>query len=111
MTSITLETKPLSVNKCWQGRRFKTKDYIDYEQEILLLLPKNVKIKGEFEIDITFYFKNYSRTDIDNCVKPFLDILTKSGIIEDDRKCTRLQVFKEKSDRDYLEVDLFENEK
>jgi Holliday junction resolvase RusA-like endonuclease len=104
---LTLDTKPLSINKAWRGgARYRTKDYLQYEKDVLRLLPKNVKIKGEFEIDITFYCKNYSRSDLDNIVKPILDILTKSNIIEDDRKCVRLQVFKEKSPKDYLEIDI-----
>ena len=27
---IHLEIKPLSVNECWQGKRFKTKAYLKY---------------------------------------------------------------------------------
>ena len=69
--------KILSVNKCWQGRRFKTKEYDLYEKELAILLPRKLKIpEGEIEIDITFGLSN-KLSDIDNGIKPLLDILQK----------------------------------
>lgn len=111
MTSILIDTKPLSVNQAWRsGPRYRSKEYLQYEKDVLKLLPKMGKVKGEFEIDITFYTKNYKRCDADNIVKPLLDILKKAGMIEDDSKCVRLQVFKEKSDKNYLELDILQVE-
>ena len=75
---MRLNIKPLSVNKCWQGKRYKTPEYKAYEQEVLLELP-NVQgdLKGEdLELFVTFGFSNMA-SDIDNPVKPFLDILQK----------------------------------
>ncbi len=104
---FTLNLKPLSINKAWRGGpRYRTKEYLQYERDVSILIPKGIKIKGEFEIDITFYCKNYSRSDLDNVVKPILDILVKQQIVEDDSKCVRLQVFKERSNKDYLEIDI-----
>ena len=37
---IKYKIKPLSVNKAWAGKRFKTEDYKSYEKELLLALPK-----------------------------------------------------------------------
>jgi Holliday junction resolvase RusA-like endonuclease len=68
--------KPLSVNKAWQGRRFKTKEYKVYETELSALLPRLNVPNGKIRIDVTFHFKN-SLSDIDNPLKPFLDILQK----------------------------------
>ena len=34
-----LKIKPLSVNQVWQGKRFKTKTYKDYEKNVLAILP------------------------------------------------------------------------
>ena len=36
--SDRIEIKPLSVNECWQGKRFKTKAYTAYEKELLYRL-------------------------------------------------------------------------
>lgn len=71
-----IKTKPLSVNKCWQGRRFKTDDYKNYEQELFLLLPKIKIPKGKLKLFLEFGFSSKA-SDIDNGVKPFVDILQK----------------------------------
>lgn len=74
MTKINI--KPLSVNDCWQGRRFKTKKYKAYE-EVLLMRLKPIKIpEPPLTIKIEFGFST-SLADIDNPIKPFLDILQK----------------------------------
>ena len=70
--------KPLSINKAFQGRRFKTKLYKSYENE---LIPKIKKIKikegAKLELDIKFGFSS-KLADIDNPLKPLIDILQKS---------------------------------
>lgn len=88
-----INIKPLSVNECWQGRRFKTKEYKQYEKDLLLMLP-NTKLKIQrVSIDIVFGFSN-SLCDIDNPLKPFLDILQKKYNIND-KDIYRLTVSKE----------------
>lgn len=88
-----INIKPLSVNECWQGRRFKTKEYKQYEKDLLLMLP-NIKLKIQrVSIDIVFGFSN-SLCDIDNPLKPFLDILQKKYNIND-RDIYKLIVSKE----------------
>lgn len=88
-----INIKPLSVNECWQGRRFKNKEYKQYEKDLLLMLP-NVKLKIQrVSIDIVFGFSN-SLCDIDNPLKPFLDILQKKYNIND-RDIYKLIVSKE----------------
>lgn len=79
---IKLNIKPLSVNECWQGKRFKTKDYLKYEKDLILMLPK-IKIPNQpYKLSIEFGFSN-SASDIDNPVKPFQDILQKKYGIND----------------------------
>jgi Holliday junction resolvase RusA-like endonuclease len=75
--------KPLSVNKAWKGRRFKTQDYKRYERDLLLILPSNLKVpEGELEIKLEFGFSNKA-SDFDNPVKPFVDILQKKYDFDD----------------------------
>lgn len=88
-----INIKPLSVNECWQGRRFKTKEYKQYEKDLLLVLPKLKQLEPPFSIDIVFGFSN-SLCDIDNPLKPFLDILQKKYNIND-REIYSLTVKKE----------------
>jgi Holliday junction resolvase RusA-like endonuclease len=76
--SNRVETKPLSVNKAWQGKRFKTKDYENYEKEVLLKLqPYDLShLKEPLEVSLIVGFSNMA-SDVDNVVKPFIDILQK----------------------------------
>lgn len=77
MSKYFLNIKPLSVNNAWQGKRFKTKAYKDYEQQVYYSLPNNLIIpEGKLEIYYTFYFTT-SNSDLDNPVKMFQDILCK----------------------------------
>ena len=90
---INLNVKPLSVNQCWQGRRFKTKAYKQYEKALLLLLPDiEFKYQGNIQINIVFGFSSKT-ADIDNPLKPILDILQKKYGFND-RSVYRLMVEK-----------------
>ena len=77
-----ISIKPLSVNECWQGRRFKTIEYKKYERDLLLMLPKKTFKFNKFSIIIEFGFSTVL-SDIDNPLKPFLDILQKKYTIND----------------------------
>ena len=72
----TVQIKPLSVNQCWQGRRFKTKAYQSYEKEMILRLKKEKLPEPPFKIVVVFGFSNKA-SDIDNPLKPLLDIVQK----------------------------------
>ena len=79
---IELNIKSLSVNQAWKGRRFKTNLYNKYEKELLIILPTLKSIKAPFKVSIEFYFSN-SLSDIDNPLKPFIDVLQKKYNIND----------------------------
>lgn len=79
---MIINIKPLSVNEAWQGRRFKTPKYKAFEKQVLLML-KPIKLnKAPYSVQITFGFSNVL-SDIDNPLKPFLDILQKRYGIND----------------------------
>ena len=71
--STKLSVKPISVNKMFQGRRFKTQEYKKWQEQIKLLLkPKKLGLPPyslSLEIGVSKLF------DIDNCLKPFIDTL------------------------------------
>lgn len=73
--NITLFTKPLSVNEVWKGKRFKTVAYSRYEKQIMALLP-DFDVTNVHTLHIEFGFSNKA-SDLDNPVKPILDILQK----------------------------------
>jgi Holliday junction resolvase RusA-like endonuclease len=90
---ITVNIKPLSVNLAWQGKRFKTPEYKRYEKAVLLMLPNKIDIpKPPFSLKIEFGLSS-KLNDIDNGVKPFVDILQKKYGIND-RDIYHLQVLK-----------------
>jgi len=71
---INIQIKPLSVNHAYRGRRFKTPEYKSYEKELSFLLPKMTVPKGKLQVYYRFGFSN-KRSDVDNPVKVFTDIL------------------------------------
>lgn len=91
---IEMNTKPLSVNEAWQGKRFKTPKYKSYEAQLLLELPLIIMPKPPLKIYYEFGFSN-SASDWDNPIKPLQDILQKKYDF-DDNQITRAIVTKKK---------------
>lgn len=81
---VNIKIKPLSVNRCWQGRRFKTKDYDVYERELMYRLPKKVIPAGKLYLYLRIGFSSKA-SDLDNSIKPILDILQKKYGFDDKR--------------------------
>jgi Holliday junction resolvase RusA-like endonuclease len=79
-----INIKPLSVNLAWQGGRKKSKNYNDYEKHVFFSLPKLEIPPGNLRLELEFGLSN-SNADIDNPVKPFLDILQKKYGFNDSR--------------------------
>ena len=80
-----LDVKPMSVNKAYLGRKRKSGEYRQYERVVLSELPcGKVNCKSTLQVHFTFGFSN-SRSDTDNPVKPFLDILQKKYEFNDNR--------------------------
>lgn len=82
MIKIPYDT--LSVNDCWQGKRFKTKMYRVYETNLYNILPDLEIPEGKLKINLEFGFSNSLR-DIDNPIKPLLDIFQKKYGFNDKR--------------------------
>ena len=104
--------KALSVNKCWQGKRFKTIDYTAYEFNLTKMLPNEfVAPLGKLELNIKVGFSS-PLADIDNMLKPFIDILQKKYKF-DDKHIFKLVVEKElvSKHREYIDWKLTEYNK
>ena len=74
---IRINIKPLSVNDAWQGRRFRSKKYQQYKRDLSFLLPKlDISNKGHkvFVLNVGFSSRG---CDLDNIIKPFLDVVSK----------------------------------
>lgn len=76
--------KPMSVNKAWQGKRFKTPAYKQYEKAINYLLPaslpnlssKELQECKRLEVTLEYGFSS-PLADIDNPTKLVIDIMQK----------------------------------
>lgn len=102
-----IDVKPLSVNEAWQGRRFKTPKYNTYEKLCLTVMPEiPFDGIGQLYIFITFGLSN-KLSDIDNGIKPILDILQKKYGFND-RDIYQLIVKKEivKKGQEFIDIDI-----
>jgi len=101
--------KPLSVNQVWQGKRYKTPKYKSYEKELLLMLPPlKINFKRDLSVHLTFGFSSIL-SDIDNPLKPILDVLQKKYRF-DDKQIFELKVKKEivKKGEEFIELKINE---
>jgi Holliday junction resolvase RusA-like endonuclease len=61
----------------WQGKRFKTPTYKEYEKAMLLMMP-NGKIDTDQMLRVEFFFGfSNQASDLDNPVKLLMDIAQK----------------------------------
>ncbi len=107
MIELTLPMPP-SINAMYKRGRghsfYKTEEAKDWTTECLWLLKKNrKKCKGNVDVSLTFYFKRES--DIDNRIKPLLDLFQEAGILENDKQVYSLLVNK-KNDKKNPRVDV-----
>ena len=72
----TISYKPLTVNRAWKGKRYKTDEYNQYERDLLYLLPKITVPSGPLKIVFEFGLSS-PLSDWDNCIKTTQDILAK----------------------------------
>jgi Holliday junction resolvase RusA-like endonuclease len=88
MKNVTnIKIKPMSVNEAWQGRRYKTKAYKAYEEELLLRLPPRLPqvIPKDGDLEVYYEFGISKTSDYDNPIKPFQDVLQKKYNFDDRR--------------------------
>ena len=103
---VRIEIKPLSVNECWQGKRFKTPKYKAYENEMLYVLPKIKVPEPPYSVYYEFGFSS-AASDLDNPIKPLQDILQKRYGFDDKHiyEMTAKRV-KVKKGMEYLKFDI-----
>ena len=103
---IKIPIKPISVNRLFQGRRFKTREYDKFREMGLLLAPKVKMVKGNVTVKLDFYSKNANGSDVDNFLKGALDLIVEAGYIQDDRFIQELTAGKFKSKDERIEVEI-----
>jgi Holliday junction resolvase RusA-like endonuclease len=90
---VSAHIKPLSINEAWNGRKVKSAKYRRYEEVLLAILPDLTIPIGDLYVKLVVRYRS-NRSDIDNCIKPFLDILQKRYHFNDNR-VYRLSIRKE----------------
>ena len=83
MIQFKINEKPLSINEAFQGRRFKTPAYKEYEKGMLLNMPR-AKIEKDQMLRVEFFFGFSNKaSDLDNPVKLLMDIAQKKYCFDD----------------------------
>lgn len=83
MIQFKINDKPLSINEAFQGRRFKTPAYKEYEKGMLLNMPR-AKIEKDQMLRVEFFFGFSNKaSDLDNPVKLLMDIAQKKYGFDD----------------------------
>jgi Holliday junction resolvase RusA-like endonuclease len=103
-----INIKALSVNSCYQGKRFKNQVHKDYVREVLSQLP--IKFIGRPPYKLILEFGLSSKLqDLDNCIKVFQDCLVKKYNF-DDRYIYEIQATKFIVDKgnEYIKFDIIE---
>lgn len=108
MIKAEVHLEPFSVNKAFQGRRFKTKECKHWEACFQQLLPKKTMVRGKVSVRYRFFLKNHAMVDFDNLIKIMQDNLVKCGYIEDDRKIYKAHVEKVPCRYNKIEIEINE---
>lgn len=108
------QVKPISVNKAWYMNKKKSKDYVNFQEDMIPYLqgqtcPKRVRDNEvKLRADMEFGFSSV-RSDVDNCIKTTLDTM-QSWFGFDDRIIFELTARKThvKRGEDYFKITLSE---
>jgi len=76
--------KPLSANESYLGKKVKSKKYRMYESHLQRTLPDIEMPEGLLKLTIEVYYSN-KLSDVDNALKPFIDVLQKRYDFNDNR--------------------------
>ena len=85
---ITLNLKPVSTNKIWQGKRWMSKEGAQFKKDcITLLRAKQVKLKPLEQGDMSIHFRFGLSRDMDtsNCIKLVEDCIALALGVDDIR--------------------------
>jgi Holliday junction resolvase RusA-like endonuclease len=93
---MLIKINPMSANKMFQGRRFKTSEYKAWREEFGYKLKTDLRDLEPKFVKLEFGLKNFKMSDTDNFAKSTLDALTESGVIKDDRFIEKLHLEKKK---------------
>lgn len=101
-----INIKPMSVNAAYRGRRFNTKEHIQWEQLVLYSLPSIELPPPPYEIAFTFGLSSVN-ADGDNCIKIAQDVIAKKyGFNDKQIKRWLVEVIKVDKGKEFFEFHL-----
>jgi Holliday junction resolvase RusA-like endonuclease len=103
-----INIKPLSVNKAWGGRTFKSSFYKKYEKQVPLLLEGITVPKGKLEVFYRFGMSS-ANSDWDNPIKPFQDVLFRYlGVSDSNIHRGIVEKVKVRKGKEFIEFEITE---
>ena len=113
ISKIKIDIRPLSINEAYRtpkgARRYKTAQYNSFISALQWLLPKEIELFPKMTIWMEWGIKNTAR-DVDNPVKPFIDVLQKRYKFNDSR-VYKIVAEKVISKQEYIKFEISEYEK
>ncbi len=103
-----IDIKALSVNSCYQGKRFKNQTHKEYVSEVMMQLPIFFIGRPPYKLILEFGLSSKLQ-DLDNCIKVFQDCLTVKYNFND-RDVYQLEAVKlnVKKGEEYIKFDIIE---
>jgi Holliday junction resolvase RusA-like endonuclease len=103
-----INIKALSVNSCYQGKRFKNQVHKEYVSEVMKQLPTFFIGRPPYKLILEFGLSSKLQ-DLDNCIKVFQDCLTVKYDFND-RDIYQLEAVKLniKKGEEYIKFDIIE---
>ena len=99
-----IKIKPISINDCFQGRRFKNNEFKKWQKAVIKEMWFGRQMGGWgkrlVEVAFRFYLKRPFNSDADNFLKPAQDCLVKAGILKYDRYVMKVSSEKIKSEEE-----------
>lgn len=71
-----IHVKPFSNNRMFKGKKYKTLAYENYERALFYNLDKRIRVPAT-PLKLTMIIGCDVRFDVDNALKPFIDVLQK----------------------------------
>ena len=87
---------PPSVNHYWgqfRNRRYIKKKGVEFRAEVISRIKDLPKFVGTVKIEIGVKFPDLRIRDLDNLLKPTLDAIQHSGIIDNDNLIRDIRIF------------------
>ena len=79
----------------WKGRKIISKKGKQFKKDCAIYIYRlGTQMKGDLQVEISVCMPDKRRRDLDNLLKPILDVLGEYGVYEDDSQISDLRIKK-----------------